>query len=137
MTKSLKAEPMPDGSGGVFFNLSTSSGAKLNVAVSFAEFCVLRNLVQYPCHEGTCAFAAYGGHLETLKWLRENGCRWNEWTCAYAAKGGHLELLKWARANDCPWDESTCANAAEGGHLEVLKWAVSYTHLTLPTTPYV
>jgi hypothetical protein len=47
MTKSLKAEPMPDGSGGVFFNLSTSSGAKLNVAVSFAEFCVLRNLVQY------------------------------------------------------------------------------------------
>ena len=47
MTKSLKAEPMPDGSGGVFFNLSTSSGAKLNVAVSFAEFCLLRNLVQY------------------------------------------------------------------------------------------
>ena len=47
MTKSLKAEPMPDGSGGVFLNLSTSSGAKLNVAVSFAEFCLLRNLVQY------------------------------------------------------------------------------------------
>ena len=47
MTKSLKAEPMPDGSGGVFLNLATSSGAKLNVAVSFAEFCLLRNLVQY------------------------------------------------------------------------------------------
>lgn len=47
MTKSLKAEPMPDGSGGVFLNLSTSTGAKLNVAVSFAEFCVLRNLTQY------------------------------------------------------------------------------------------
>jgi hypothetical protein len=46
MTKSLKAEPMPDGSGGVFLNLSTSTGAKLNVAVSFAEFCVLRNLTQ-------------------------------------------------------------------------------------------
>ena len=47
VTKSLKAEPMPDGSGGAFLNLSTSSGAKLNVAVSFAEFCLLRNLVQY------------------------------------------------------------------------------------------
>ena len=47
MTKSLKAEPMPDGSGGVFLNMSTSAGAKLNVAVSFAEFCLLRNLVQY------------------------------------------------------------------------------------------
>ena len=47
MTKSLKAEPMPDGSGGVFLNLATNTGAKLNVAVSFGEFCVLRNLTQY------------------------------------------------------------------------------------------
>jgi len=47
VTKNLKAEPMPDGSGGVFLNLSTSSGAKLNVAVSFAEFCLLRSLAQY------------------------------------------------------------------------------------------
>jgi hypothetical protein len=58
-----------------------------------------------------------GGHLEVLKWARENGCPWSEWTCE-RGDGGHLEVLKWARENDCPWDWRTCANAAEGGHLE-------------------
>ena len=70
-----------------------------------------------------CPAAAKGGHLEVLKWLRENGCPWDEETCRYAAYGGHFEVLKWARANDCPWNEYTCAYAAKGGHLEVLKWA--------------
>ena len=70
-----------------------------------------------------CPAAAKGGHLEVLKWLRENGCPWDEETCRYAAYGGHFEVLKWARANDCPWDKTTCTRAAEGGQLEVLKWA--------------
>jgi len=103
-----------------------------------------------PVGRETCANAAEGGHLEVLKWARENGCPWDERTCANAAEGGHLEVLKWARENGCPWDEGrartrrgrpprgaevgarerlpvgrgrTCANAAKGGHLEVLKWA--------------
>ena len=67
--------------------------------------------------------AAEGGHLVVLKWLRANGCPWNEYTCTSAAKGGHLDVLKWARANGCPWDKETCAFAAEGDHLAVLKWA--------------
>jgi len=97
-------------------------------------------------------FAAQGGHLEVLKWLRfgstyeeEEGvmapltypadhaaCPWDEWTSAEAAAGGHLEVLKWARAHGCPWDEnngytygsdSDCfALAAAGGHLAVLRW---------------
>ena len=48
---------------------------------------------------------ASGGHLDILKWLRENGCPWNGYTCAYAAMNGHLEVLKWARENGCPWNE--------------------------------
>ena len=66
--------------------------------------------------------AAAKGQLEVLKWLRANGCPWDEKTCASAAQAGHLEVLQWARANDCPWDKWTCAAAAEGGHLEVLQW---------------
>jgi hypothetical protein len=50
----------------------------------------------------TGAPAALGGHLEVLKWARENGCPWDELTCAWAAKSGHIEVLKWARANGCP-----------------------------------
>jgi len=60
----------------------------------------------------TCSWAAEGGHLEVLKWARENGCPWNERTCSCAAKGGHLEVLKWARENGCPWGEQTCSFAA-------------------------
>jgi hypothetical protein len=68
--------------------------------------------------------AAERGYLSTLKCLRRQGrlCN-NRLLCAYAARGGHLEVLKWARENGCPWDEKTCAHAARGGHLKVLKWA--------------
>ena len=34
-----------------------------------------------------------------MKWARENGCPWDEVTCAYAAQNGHLETLRWAREN--------------------------------------
>ena len=51
-----------------------------------------------------CANAALNGHLEMLKWARENGCDWNSDTCANAAINGHLEVLKWARENGCQWD---------------------------------
>ena len=82
---------------------------------------------------GLSLLAAERGKTESLTCLRANGCPWGEGTCAKAAYEGHLEVLQWARQNGCPWGEGTCAGAAEGGHLE----AVSYTHLTLPTTPYV
>jgi hypothetical protein len=55
--------------------------------------------------------------------LRADGCPWDEGTCYWAAKGGHLEVLQWARASGCPWDANTCAWAARGGHLDVLQWA--------------
>jgi len=67
-----------------------------------------------------CASVARSGHLELLKWYREQNCPWDEDTCALAAKGGHLEVLKWCREQRCDWDENTCASAAKGGHLEVL-----------------
>jgi len=76
-----------------------------------------------PWDEETCEYAAEKGHLEVLKWLRANGCPWNTYTCEYAADNGHLEILQWARANGCPWNEETCAYAAENGHLEILQWA--------------
>jgi hypothetical protein len=35
-----------------------------------------------------------------------------------AAENGHLEVLKWARENGCPWDESTRQRAASKGYVE-------------------
>ena len=57
-------------------------------------------------------YAAQYGHLEVLKWARENGCDWNSWTCSCAALNGHLEVLKWARQNGCDWNSYTCSYAA-------------------------
>ena len=66
--------------------------------------------------------ACKGGHLERLKWLRGEGCTWDDGTSSWAAQSGHLEALKWLRSEGCPWNVYTCSSAAEGGHLEVLKW---------------
>ena len=77
--------------------------------------------------EYTCRKAAFGGHLEVMKWLRAKGCPWGTLTSRWAAFGGHLEVMKWLRAKDppCPWDEYVCLHAAGNGHLEVLRWARS------------
>lgn len=67
--------------------------------------------------------AAEGGHIEVLKWAKDNGCDFtNTYLCEHASKGGHLESLKWLRDTvGCFWDEMSCAEAARNGH-EVLQW---------------
>ena len=62
---------------------------------------------------GLCADAAMGGHIEVLKWLRAEGCPWDQWTCFFAVHQGHVEILRWARKNGCPWDAEDRYWAAE------------------------
>ena len=52
--------------------------------------------------------AVASGNLVLVKWLRDEGCPWDEMACAWAAMLGHLKILKWLRANGCPWDAETC-----------------------------
>ena len=77
-----------------------------------------------PWDASACTYAAMGGHLEILKWLRSGGCPWNESACARAAERGHLDVLKWLRSEGCPWGEETCQGAAMEGHVDVLRWAI-------------
>ena len=91
-----------------------------------------------PLTPSVCSSAALGGHLEVLKWLREQmGCPWDESTCGAAARGGHLEVLEWAVTHGCPIDGSKIVKeAAAGGHLKVLQskqlstypWDISAQH---------
>ena len=70
-------------------------------------------------------YAALQGSIEILRWLmEEKGYEFNRATCEGAAFGGHLDVLKWVRSQDppCPWDWRTCTEAAAEGHLDVLKW---------------
>ena len=32
---------------------------------------------------------------------QKNGCEWDSFTCSCAAENGHLEVLKWAKENGC------------------------------------
>ncbi len=68
--------------------------------------------------------AVEGGHLDTVKALREGGCEWDSWSCAHAARDGHLSILQYLRENGCPWDETTCDYAMRSGHFGILSWAV-------------
>ena len=54
------------------------------------------------------------GHLECLKYARENGCRWRQDT--FNAARGHLVFAIFARER-MSWDEDTCSKAAKNGHL--------------------
>ena len=42
-----------------------------------------------------------GGHLDVLKYVRENGCPLNAFTFHNAAKGGHLDVVMWLYDNGC------------------------------------
>ena len=55
-------------------------GIIIHVAMLRAEAIqkYLNGLAKMVVHgmSGTCSAAARGGHLEILKWIRENGCPW-------------------------------------------------------------
>lgn len=125
----------------VFFCLITTSNIfddiqpKMNeyskVAIRRAAFNGNLNFLKQAVETGndeffdvyTCSNAARGGHLDILKYLKENSCPWNEDTCSNAALWGHLECLKWAIENGCSWEKDTCYNSAvKHEHLDVLEY---------------
>jgi hypothetical protein len=51
-----------------------------------------------------CRRAAELGWLSTLKNRLRRGILDKPGVCTSAARGGHLEIVKWARENGCPWE---------------------------------
>jgi hypothetical protein len=71
----------------------------------------------------TCDYAAEGGHLEVLKWARDNGCPWGSDTCLYAAENGHLDILQYLWANGCPRNATLLLmKAMEYRHFDMWRW---------------
>jgi len=69
--------------------------------------------------------AARQGNLEMVKYCVANECPIDEDACAYAASNGHLECLKYLREEvKAPWDFLTSAWAAQNGHLHILEYLV-------------
>jgi hypothetical protein len=100
--------------------------------------------------EKACAAAVHRGHLTILEWLHEHGCPWKpDEICYDAAKSGSVETLVYLKqqgclfsartmygaamegrlavcqylvAEQCPRDESACSSAAVHGHLQVVRF---------------
>jgi len=80
---------------------------------------------------GTIQVAAEQGNLEMVKYCVANECPIIWTACANAALHGHLECLKYLREEaKAPWDWATAKFAAENGHLHILKYLVErkYEH---------
>ena len=43
--------------------------------------------------------------VEILKWLREEGCPWDEFSVSHAAGQGQFETVRWLVENGCPWTQ--------------------------------
>ena len=69
--------------------------------------------------------AAYHGNLEMVKYCVANKCPIGEYACACAADRGHLECLKYLREEvKAPWDFRTASFAALTGQLHILEYLV-------------
>ncbi|CAL6356265.1 unnamed protein product [Bathycoccus prasinos] len=76
-------------------------------------------------NEETICAAAFQGNLEMVKYCVANECPIDAWACAWAAFNGHLECLKYLREEaKAPWDWRSAAWAAEYGHLHILEYLV-------------
>ena len=76
-------------------------------------------------NEETITVAAYQGNLEMVKYCVANECPIDERACAWAADGGELEVLKYLREEvKAPWDWRTATFAAKYGHLHILEYLV-------------
>jgi hypothetical protein len=96
----------------------------IKYAIKYKQLDCLKYLHENGCKwDDTCWYASFEGNLECLKYAHENGCKLDEVICITAAGTGNLECLKYAHENGCKWRGSVCHIAAVNGHLSCLKYA--------------
>jgi len=103
------------------WNQMTINAAARQGNLEMVKYCVADKC---PIDWRACACAAFNGHLECLKYLREEvKAPWNCITANWAAENGHLHILEYLveRKYD-KYSGFECENAAEFGHLDCLKY---------------
>lgn len=69
--------------------------------------------------------AAWEGNLEEMKTLLTQGAYLHPVSIQYAASNGHLEVMKWLKEQGCPCtDEKVLVQAGYHGNLDNLKWLI-------------
>lgn len=78
-----------------------------------------------PCnHKKALICASQEGHLEILKYLKNNGIWDSLQVSLHAAMNGQLHILKWLREQGLSLHKKICVKAAQNSQLSVLKWLV-------------
>ncbi len=98
-------------------------------AAAGGHFALLQWALGSGCPRGDrlCVNAAESGNLEMLKYAQAAcGEPWDVWAMVSAARAGHLDTVKWLVEQGCPWTSFVLYDAAEGGHLPVLRWAAEH-----------
>jgi len=82
-----------------------------------------------------CANAAKEGHLDALKWLQDEGwCALNEDTFVNAIYSKNIDILKWLKEQGCPWNEEVSETAYTHGTIEIRRWLRIYR---CPEPPHI
>ena len=89
--------------------------------LEMVKYCVAN---ECPIDVFACADAALEGHLECLKYLREEvKAPWDSWTAYFAAQKSHLHILEYLVERKFDhYGVCACVYAAMNGHLECLKY---------------
>lgn len=67
--------------------------------------------------------AAKSGQLDSLRFLYDRRCPWDDTVCAAAARYGNFECLLYLRESGCPWRQrEACRAAARSGSLACLQY---------------
>ena len=90
----------------------------------YANLDTMKWLKENGCEFGydTFRWIAHAGNLDTMKWLKENGCEFRPYTFSSAASNGNLDNMKWLKENGCEFDRKTFKSAASNGNLDNMKW---------------
>ena len=59
-----------------------------------------------------CYYAAGGGHLEALQWLRSHGCAWDGQILEATIYINRLDIFRWSIGNGCPLHREACRELA-------------------------
>ncbi len=100
--------------------LAKKKGCKISKISSVRYLQIQDYYCQYD--ERTCALVAENGHLSILKFLLENGCRYNLYAYSYAVENGHLDILKYLHEDSRRMNKFLYKIALSKGHMDMINW---------------
>ncbi len=102
--------------------LAKEKGCKISNAIPYRYYKMLGEH-DFGNDGFTCEFVAKNGNLSILKFLIDNGCKYNYNTLIHATKNGHLDVLKYLFEKIPNKYDNLLYNIAKANrHIEIIKW---------------